>query len=856
MSGAGSMYHRVQFYSKVIVRDDYGSSNDTWPTVTISTRGELRHTGGNRELSNEEKFYAKNIDLVVRYRSNIVETMRVRIDGTKDLYLINYIEPLGRKEKLRITLEKINDALSVTLVEAPTLFDVSLLNPTTARLTWVNNSDADPIIIQRCTDGVSWEELVRIESGVATYDDEDLLEDVTYSYRICAYKYYEYSAFSDVDTFLYSLTYLDILNDGNTLAWYDASDLTTITKDGSQTVTRWNDKLGSGHDLSTGSCTYDAVKGIMTFNGSTEYLKSDAWSGTTQPYKVYMVVRQVDEQINGRLFDGYTGSDYCSIRATTGGLLRQYAAVAGGTNGYTVLGAWSIIECLFDGANSYLKVDDTAATVSNAGTRTPGGFTLAANAGLNYFGKLEVAEIILRKAADSATYTTLLRAHLKEKLEPYRFDKGKIFIGWDGDLKTIYNAYSILAEHSIPSTLYLCTKNMQESTGVDELSWDQVATMVAAGADVQCHGYEHIKITEYTEAQLLADFASMDANITAHGYTAQHVAYPFGTWGTAAIKTVADVKLSGRAITKNILSGVNVHPHILPGYEIIGAAGEEEAIMANIDRVAEDKSCLILYCHGISTTSPTIEYFQRIIDYAVTKDVDFINHSQLYELLDIEYPYVFKDGHTIGAYNYTKSNNITFESTGGSPYVKTWAPFAGTTSITNPGLWNPDAILFPSLTADGILFDGVRQYLGISGLTLPHPVMIHMVLRNVSYTNNDVLIDGASYLTNMNQVRQSASNTTLRLYTAAGNSTTITCPALGTFFILRVYWNGADTYIQVNNGTKVTWAAAGSTDLNGFYIGSRGPGNGSYSNIEVKGLSVRNSILGDSLVYDYFNELL
>ena len=105
---AGGAYHRIDFYAKVTSRDAYGSTVDTYPAVTIATRGEVRYTGGSKTLSNEEKFYSKSIELLVRYRSAIVETMRIKIDAGTDYYAITYMEELGRKETLRLTIEKIN----------------------------------------------------------------------------------------------------------------------------------------------------------------------------------------------------------------------------------------------------------------------------------------------------------------------------------------------------------------------------------------------------------------------------------------------------------------------------------------------------------------------------------------------------------------------------------------------------------------------------------------------------------------------------------------------------------------------------------------------------------------------------
>jgi head-tail adaptor len=108
MVRAGNLYHRVKFYAKVTTRDDYGASVDTWPAITIATRGEIRYIGGSKTLSSEEKFYSKSIELRVRYRDTIVETMKVKIDEGTDFYVITYIEPVGRNEDLRLTIEKEN----------------------------------------------------------------------------------------------------------------------------------------------------------------------------------------------------------------------------------------------------------------------------------------------------------------------------------------------------------------------------------------------------------------------------------------------------------------------------------------------------------------------------------------------------------------------------------------------------------------------------------------------------------------------------------------------------------------------------------------------------------------------------
>ena len=108
---AGALISRINFYAKVITRGDYGESIDSWPSVTIATRGEVRWVGGNRTLENEEKTYTRSMELTVRYRDAIDETMHIQIDNGTETYVITYLEIIGRKEALRLTLEKINSEM-------------------------------------------------------------------------------------------------------------------------------------------------------------------------------------------------------------------------------------------------------------------------------------------------------------------------------------------------------------------------------------------------------------------------------------------------------------------------------------------------------------------------------------------------------------------------------------------------------------------------------------------------------------------------------------------------------------------------------------------------------------------------
>lgn len=104
---AGRLDRKAGFYAKVSTRDDFNASVDTWPTLSLETWGTIQYAGGDMILNNEEKFYSGVIFYTIRYRSDIIETMRVKIDSV--WYRITYIERLGRKEGLKLSLNKINE---------------------------------------------------------------------------------------------------------------------------------------------------------------------------------------------------------------------------------------------------------------------------------------------------------------------------------------------------------------------------------------------------------------------------------------------------------------------------------------------------------------------------------------------------------------------------------------------------------------------------------------------------------------------------------------------------------------------------------------------------------------------------
>jgi head-tail adaptor len=199
---AGDAYHRIQFYAKQVTRNSLGASSDTWPTVTISCRGQIRWAGGSEVQSfSDERFFGKNMELTVRYNSNITETMKVRIDGLLDLYAIRYIEMIGRNVDLKLTLQKLNEEISGVLVNPPSLLTATtdIHTSNVINLAWTNNIANDAVCIERSLDGSIWTEIVRTAVSTTSYVDSGLSATTRYYYRVRAFEFYDYSTYSNVD---------------------------------------------------------------------------------------------------------------------------------------------------------------------------------------------------------------------------------------------------------------------------------------------------------------------------------------------------------------------------------------------------------------------------------------------------------------------------------------------------------------------------------------------------------------------------------------------------------------------------------------------------------------------------------
>ena len=205
---------------------------------------------------------------------------------------------------------------------------------------------------------------------------------------------------------------------GNTVAWYDSTDLTTITKDGGNLVSSWRDKLLSGHDLTQGG--YDIIKPVyssngLLFDGTYDFMFTGALT-LNQPAFIYMVIKQVTWTSSDYIFNfGWVDNCImCQLDATPG--LRAYAGTFSSQNSGLSVNAFGILRILFNGASSKLIVNDLTPIIWNAGANNLGALTLGSQTGGVYFNSnIQVKEIILRNISDSEGDEAAIYAYLKNK---------------------------------------------------------------------------------------------------------------------------------------------------------------------------------------------------------------------------------------------------------------------------------------------------------------------------------------------------------------------------------------------------------------------------------------------------------
>jgi hypothetical protein len=154
-------------------------------------------------------------------------------------------------------------------------------------------------------------------------------------------------------------------------------------------------------------------------------------------------------------------------------------------------------------------------------------------------------------------------------------------------------------------------------------------------------------------------------------------------------------------------------------------------------------------------------------------------------------------------------------------------------------------------SANGVLADGVNDFMKCTAFAYVQPEFIYFVGRQITWTINDYIFDGDN--DNLGCVYQDNATPTIRPYAnlpgAAGDNL-----VLNTFGIVRTLFNNANSSFQINNNAIIlsNW---GWNNMNGFTLGKPGNIALQYSNIEVKEILLRRTADNAAVQTSIYNYL-
>ena len=212
----------------------------------------------------------------------------------------------------------------------------------------------------------------------------------------------------------------------NLTAWYDASDSSTVTKDGSNLVSQLNDKSGNGYNL-TASGTGDAGQplwvsdgknGLDIINFASNKVMKAQWASKSQPTTWCAVVyTPLADNGQDNFWDNYdnTNSSMGFVNADNGDALTMFApsGISHSSSGYTQ--TWTFFVNTYDNTNSSLRVNGVEKATGTVGTNPSYGLTLSTHRTGTTYGNIKLAELLVFDEALSASDITKVNNYFAAK---------------------------------------------------------------------------------------------------------------------------------------------------------------------------------------------------------------------------------------------------------------------------------------------------------------------------------------------------------------------------------------------------------------------------------------------------------
>lgn len=212
------------------------------------------------------------------------------------------------------------------------------------------------------------------------------------------------------------------------IAWYDSSDVATITKDISDKVSQWNDKSGLGYHLGQSvdlnKPTYSGGTGVV-FDGVNDYMSKSFGITYLQPFTTFVVwyptITGLDNVI---AFDGVDGTNRVQVAVVNNDGPSRNHIFAGAilpfpTTTYPFISP-VVNTGLFNGSNSKIYENNNVKNAGNAGTNSLAGLIVGSRYSLDQaWMKGPIKEIIIYNSALTPTQITTVNNYLNSKYNIY-----------------------------------------------------------------------------------------------------------------------------------------------------------------------------------------------------------------------------------------------------------------------------------------------------------------------------------------------------------------------------------------------------------------------------------------------------
>ena len=203
------------------------------------------------------------------------------------------------------------------------------------------------------------------------------------------------------------------------VAWYDASDTSTITESGG-TVSQLDDKSGNGNNLTQATEANKPTTGTRTLNGlnvldcdGLDGLQVDFGVDYSQPNTIFVVAQLDDLDSAQTFFDGISGTKRHIGQMYYNAVWRMDAGVS--LNGGTSDTNAHLLRFVYNTTSSTLHVDGVSTLSGNAGTNVLDGFTFGSNYLFNFGVDGVIAEAIVVDGTLTAQQITDTETYLADK---------------------------------------------------------------------------------------------------------------------------------------------------------------------------------------------------------------------------------------------------------------------------------------------------------------------------------------------------------------------------------------------------------------------------------------------------------